>query len=247
MRDEDFEALYRLEDTHWWFAGMRRVADAWVAEALARPRLRILDAGCGVGWNLRHYGLRGHDAFGFDVAPAAIARARRLGLTAIAFGSVTAIPFQSGLFDVVFSFDVLEQLAVDDVPRAFAEMARVLKPGGTLFVRAPAFEWLHSSHDTVIGSVRRYTAPELERMARGAGLERVRTAYANAFLFPVAVATRLLKRIGIGGGSDVRPLPLNRILNPVLREILAGEAVLALKGIRLPIGLSAVCVARKGY
>jgi SAM-dependent methyltransferase len=193
-----------------------------------------------------YYRDHGHDAFGFDIARDAILRARRRNIETIVAGSVTEIPFASGAFDLVFSFDVLEQLPVESVAGAMSEMSRVLRPGGTLFMRAPAFEWLRSSHDTDIQTVRRYTVAELERLMNAAGLERRWSGYANMFLFPVAVATRFLKHFGIGGGCDVRPLPTPlRWLNPVFREILAGELLLTRAGLRLPFGLSAICVARK--
>jgi SAM-dependent methyltransferase len=246
MREADFESLYQLESDFWWFAGMRRITDACVRDVLETGGLRILDAGCGVGYNVVHYRERGHEVFGFDIAPEAVARARRWGLVEIAEASVTEIPFASNSFDVVFSFDVLEQLAVEDAPKAVKEMARVLKPGGTLFVRTPAFQWLRSSHDIALRSVRRYTAAELRDMAAGAGLAARWSAYANMFLLPVAIGTRFLKWFGVGRGSDVRPLPRPLAwLNPVFREILSGEASLVRAGLRLPAGLSAICVARK--
>ncbi|HEX4998522.1 MAG TPA: methyltransferase domain-containing protein [Terriglobia bacterium] len=246
MREEDFESLYQLEENYWWFAAMRRVTGALVGDVLQSGRLRILDAGCGVGYNLLNYQRQGHEVFGFDLAPEALDRARRWGVTEIAEASVTEIPFVSNAFDLVFSFDVLEQLPVAAGSRAVAEMSRVLRPGGTLFIRTPAFEWLRSSHDEELKSVHRFTAAELGGMAEAAGLEVRWSAYANMFLFPVALVTRMLKRVGIGGGSDVRPLPRAlEWINPIFREILASEASLIRRNVRAPLGLSAICVARK--
>lgn len=50
-------------------------------------------------------------------------------------GSLTALPFVSDAFDAVAVAGTLEHIVADD--DAFDEMARVLRPGGLLFVRVP--------------------------------------------------------------------------------------------------------------
>ncbi len=56
-------------------------------------------------------------------------------------GVVERLPFEDGTFDVVFSFAVLEH--VKDPFLGAREMARVLKPGGTLYCQAPFLSPLH--------------------------------------------------------------------------------------------------------
>ena len=72
MRAEDFELLYRLEETYWWFAAMRRITDTIAAPDLARFNLKILDAGCGTGFNLGYYAAGSHDVYGLDIASDAL-------------------------------------------------------------------------------------------------------------------------------------------------------------------------------
>src|SRR5699024_5415713 len=129
------------------------------------------------------------------------------GFSKIAQGSVMEIPFASNSFDLVLSFDVLEQIRVEQVVDALKEMHRVLKPGGHLFTRVPALEWMKSSHDEEIRSFHRFTKNELSGMVVDAGFELRYASYANMLLFPVVVVRRLLKSVGIARGSDVRPLP----------------------------------------
>ena len=127
-----------------------------------------------------------------------------------------------------------------------SEMFRVLKPGGFAFVRTPAFEWLRSSHDADLDTYHRFTVPELSSMLQAAGLEIRLSTYANALLFPVVLLRRGLKHLGIGGGSDVKPLPTALgWVNPLFRTILGLEAPLLRAGVRFPFGLSAIVYARK--
>jgi ubiquinone/menaquinone biosynthesis C-methylase UbiE len=91
--------------------------------------ISILEAGCGTGLLLDR--LRPHvdRAIGVDLSFGMLkkARARRLEVVR---GSVTALPFADASFDLTYSFKVLAH--VQDIKLALAEMARVLKPGGTL-------------------------------------------------------------------------------------------------------------------
>jgi SAM-dependent methyltransferase len=248
MRSEDFELLYNLEESYWWFRAMRRITDSFLSEALRGEGLRMLDAGCGTGFNLGHYSqVHRGDVVGFDITADAIEWVRRRGFLKIAQASVTEIPFASDAFDIVFSFDVLSQIHPEAISTAVTEMHRVLRPGGFLFVRAPAFEWLRSSHDEELSTQHRFNLPELAAVLRGAGFKVRRGAYANTFLFPIAATRRLLKRAGLGHGTDVKPLPAAlKWLDPIFHGILSAEAFVLKSGFGLPFGLSVLAYAEKG-
>ena len=110
-----------------------------VGEARVRPGQRILDLGSGTGYPAllaaQAVGPRGN-VVGLDLADAMLDVARRkakaLGLTNIRFqaGDVSTLPFDAGSFDAVISRFCL--MFLPDVPKAAAEIARVLKPGGYL-------------------------------------------------------------------------------------------------------------------
>ncbi len=247
MRTVDYELLYQLEGHYWWFAAMREITDAVVGGELQKKNLTILDAGCGTGYNLGYYGSTdSRDIYGIDISGDALEWVRKRGFRKIAQGSVTDIPYRSQAFDVVFSFDVMQQLAPDTNEAALREMYRVLKTGGLLFIRVAAFEWLRSSHDEDIQSMHRFTREELASKLRNAGFKVERISYANSLLFPVVVIRRLLKHAGIGGGTDVKPLPRGLgWIDSIFRRILASEAGWLKSGRTFPFGVSIICCARK--
>src|SRR5688572_29281315 len=171
MRQEDFEYLYNLEDRYWWFVAMRQITDVIVSNELRGKSLTILDAGCGTGYNVRHYQEAGHTVFALDIARDAVEGVRKRGFTQVCQASVTEIPYRDESFDVVFSFDVICQIPADANETAIAEMWRALKPGGHLFVRVPAFEWLRSSHDEDLHTMHRFNRDELGEKLRRYGMD----------------------------------------------------------------------------
>jgi SAM-dependent methyltransferase len=250
MTPEEYKYLYELEEHHWWFEGMRRITAALLdGRPPARP-LRILDAGCGTGlmlsW-LRRYGV-GSRVYGVDISSDALRYCSLRGEKLLVQASVAELPLPAGTFDLVVSFDVLDSFPLSEAARPFAELARVLKPGGLLLVRVPAFQFLYSEHDAAVFTVHRYRLAELARCVTGQGLKAEVLTYANTILFPAAALWRWSRRSRREGAqSDVRPLPRTvRWLNPLLARLLFLEAGW-LRHVRrcLPVGLSAIALARK--
>jgi len=92
---------------------------------------RVLDAGCGVGRRLRDARESGAAiALGVDLTPAMLAQAA--GERFVAAADVRALPVPDRAFDVVWCRLVLGHLA--ELEQAYAELARVCAPGGTVLV-----------------------------------------------------------------------------------------------------------------
>jgi SAM-dependent methyltransferase len=253
MQTEDYEYLHALEGNFWWFAGMREITAALLDQALPRSvNRRILDAGCGTGGNLEwleRYAGTG-EVVGIDLVADALKFCRERKCSRLAQASVTQLPFSDSSFDLVTSFDVLIQLPGPVADQdAIGEMYRVLRPGGKLFVRVAAYEWMRSGHDEALATQRRYSLPALQEKLKLAGFRILRATYANSALLPLAAVNRLLlKRVGLTNkGSDVKPLPpALQWVDGILKTALRVEARwLARNQARLPAGLSAICIAEK--
>ena len=243
MNVEEYGRMYDAEEVQWWYAGMRAIslallAEAWPdGEAAAR---RILDAGCGTGNNLVHLRRFGR-TIGVDLSEEALRFCRSHGVT-VARGSVLSLPFAHAAFDAVTSFDVLYHRWVTDDRAAVREVARVLRPGGILLVRLPALAMLWGAHDEAVLSRHRYTKGEVRRLLEEEGLSVERVTYANFLLFPLILARRTLDRLTGRRGSDVSFLPAP--MEWAFRHLLAIEARL-LRRLSLPLGASVFALARK--
>lgn len=239
MDKEQYDVLYRVEERHWWYLGMREITSALLSRWLNRKRpVRILDAGCGTG-GMAKYLARFGTVYGVDVAAEALQGCRRRDLTTVARASVEKLPFASGSFDAVVSFDVLYHRAVVNDVAALAEFNRVLRPGGLVLVRVPAYDWLRGSHDVAVHTRHRYSRGELGDKLSAAGFRPRKLTYVNSLLFPLAAAKRLLEGKKEAHSDLDMPSPAtNRLLLTVLKL----EAAL-LGMISFPWGLSAVGVA----
>jgi arsenite methyltransferase len=117
------------------FAG---VANPWQLGRLS-PGERVLDLGSGAGTDslvaAQMVGERGH-VTGIDMTPAMLAKARaataEMGLSNVEFVEAEAerLPFADESFDVVISNGVID--LIPDKDAVFAELHRVLVPGGRL-------------------------------------------------------------------------------------------------------------------
>lgn len=250
MKSAEYGRMFEAEEAQWWYVGQRAIATALLRRALApigssTPRgqagRRVLDAGCGTGGNLRPLAAFGR-TFGIDLSPEAIDYCRRRGVQAVR-GSVLALPFRNGSFDLATSFDVIYHAWVRDDREAVAEVARVLRPGGLLLVRVPALRLLWGAHDVEVQSRHRYTRGELLRLLTEGGLEPLHASYCNSLLFPLLLVRRTLDRLLGREGSDVGFLPAP--LEWTFRTVLLIEAALVGRGLSFPIGASVVALARK--
>ncbi len=247
MEPAAYTELAALENDHWWYQGMRVITRTLLRPILAyRPNPSILDAGCGTGGNLLHMAAWG-SCSGIDRSRLALDYAWQKAIPRLAQADVQSLPFRAAHFGLVTSYDVLYAQGVKDVSAAFAEMSRVLAPGGYLFFRAPALSWLRGSHDRFVHGVRRFSAEEVRQYALQAGLVPVRITYVNTLLLPLILLTRLAQRLPLfqseQGRTDLKPPP--RWLNAIVRTTLYLEATLLRWGISLPIGVSIICIARK--
>jgi len=114
--------------------GRRYVLDpVMLPRAIAGSPTNALDVGCGEGRFCRMLKSRGVEAVGVDPTPALLAVARARDPRGI-YVKATAerLPFGDAAFDLVVSY--LSLIDIPDVEAAVPEMARVLRPGGSLLI-----------------------------------------------------------------------------------------------------------------
>ena len=140
--DPSFVAYYEQAslsgDTRARFERVRDKVLALIARGGQREsRLKVADIGCGAGTQAALWAELGHEVFGLDVNEALVAIAARraaAGNLPIRFdvGTATALPYGDASMDVCLLPELLEH--VEDWQSCIREAARVLKPGGVLYL-----------------------------------------------------------------------------------------------------------------
>lgn len=199
-------AVQRYWDHHW-----ERVAQGRCLSALHSPNpmvlkvtqrylargARILEGGCGLGQNVWGLERVGYSAWGIDNAQQTMAMVREVepGLKLFC-GDVRALDFPEASFDGYWSLGVIEHFwsGYDEI---LSEMARVLRPGGYLFLTFPAMNpgrkaramrscyptWNAEVEAKLLGRFYQFMLPvdEVERDLRARGFATVEKRFVDGY------------------------------------------------------------------
>jgi SAM-dependent methyltransferase len=168
-----------------------------------KPGDKILDLGCGFGRHAYEAARRGAHVVALDAGKdevegvlgtfAAMVEAGELAEATTKVGVIQGdalhLPFADGTFDRVICSEVLEHIPNDEA--AMAELARVLRPGGTMAITIPRFgpellNWALSDeyHNVPGGHVRIYRRSVVEGRLRKTGLRVNGHHYAHGLHSP---------------------------------------------------------------
>jgi len=242
MRKNLYQDLFELEEKHWWHLSKRKVL-LEIIKDLNLNKFRnpkILEIGCGTGKNLEVLDKFGK-TLGLDISEEAIKFCRKRGLKNVSLGQAEKIPFPKDNFDLVVLLDVLEHT---NDQKTIKEIHRILKSKGFLIVTAPAFPWLWSQWDVVLGHKRRYTLKGLAFILKREGFETKKISYMFSFLVVPAFFVRLIKSKFFKKDyrSDFRLSIL--FLNWIFLQFSNLERLILLKK-GIPFGTSIICLAQK--
>lgn len=178
----------------------------WLFERLPlKGELKVADIGCGDGSLWRRNGERIPTRWSVTLADisSGMLEAARLNLGDLGnrmrfvAADVQALPFEDGEFDVVIAGHMLYH--VGDIPRAIAELRRILKPGGTLYATTMGIRHLREMEELA-----REFQPDMQVL--DPVMERFRLENGEAILrpwFPVCETIRYVDGLRI---TEAEPL-----------------------------------------
>lgn len=176
-----------------------RLTEWGLTHVRIEPNFTILDVGCGGGRTIQRLAALAPagKVYGIDYSKASVATARRTNAALIAdgrvdirSGTVSALPFDDGTFDVVTAVEThyYWPSLIDD----FRGIRRVLKPGGSFVIiaevhRGQRMDWLYAPAMRMLRG--RYLTPDEHRdlLARAGFLDiRVDSDHERGWMTVVA-------------------------------------------------------------
>jgi len=245
MEEYEYEIMYHIESTYWWFRGKQFLIDMLLGRHFKGGKSnRSLDIGAGTGSTLEFLRKFG-PAYGVEFSTVAIHMLRQRGLNSIVRSDAeNPMPFKSDTFSIVTCLDVLEHLGNDS--GLIEEMVRVCKPGGLILITVPALRFLWSRHDEALHHKRRYTKKQLLNQVVSPNCSVIKASYFNAFLFVPIVAVRKLESFWKNdkeAKSDFF-VPIPEWMNRFLYFLYTTE-LKCLRIANFPFGVSIVMIVQK--
>jgi SAM-dependent methyltransferase len=250
-----FEVLSNMQENHFWYIGRHNFLYRAVQGYLPKCGKRIfaIDFGGGAGGWIKYLAKKSPNVFGglatSDSSLIALEYAARILPSSVDRYQIDLMRLQMTCeWDVAFMLDVIEHLP-DDLT-ALKEARDALKPGGLLFITAPAFPQFWSYNDDVANHLRRYRKVDFEALAKNSGLNLLDVRYFMFFLSPLYFLSRL--KIGRKNLSVEQLKALveqqhkipNPLLNKILTKIFSAETPLG-HYLHFPWGTSILGVFKK--
>lgn len=233
--------LAQAESRHWWFRVRNKVV-LWALTKKVKPFNSLLEIGCGTGYVLEGISrawpqieLHGSEYFeeGLEHARKRVPTARFRQLDAIQLDEIDR-------YDVVGAFDVIEHIEQDET--VLRNLARAIRPGGSLVLTVPQHRWLWSQVDDYACHVRRYRRTELIAKVQQAGLQ---VSYTSSFVSLLVPLMWLSRKRASKQHDPMTEFNIPRWLNRTLETVMQFELQLLKMGIRFSVGGSLLLIATK--
>jgi SAM-dependent methyltransferase len=218
---------------------LRRV-ERWLKRLPARGV--ALELGSGTGWMLRAFRERGWQAVGSERAVDVAAAARDAAGVPMFVGDLAAIR-DAPVLDVVIMFHVLEHLA--DPLAALHEVARRVKPGGTLILGIPNIaswqarfagnRWMHLDVPRHLGH---FSPDAIQRALVASGFRTSHVGFQSFEHDPFGWVQSILDRLGFEQGLLVKLLTRSERRSGMLPTLAAGVLAIPLGALGLIAALA---------
>jgi len=235
MDNKTFSRQIKNQKKHWWFQARKNIIDKIISSINLKKKNNILDFGAGSGVNidmLRKYGLVDiHEQNKY--ARAAIKKEKKIK------NLYSTLRIKKKFYDLILLADVIEH--VEQPKKLLKNLKKFLKKDGHILITVPAYQFLFSKKDRVLGHYRRYNKDLLKKELSGFKVENI--SYFNTFLcLPIAILTLLNKFLKRDYIKKVETTP-NFILNKLCYIIFAAEKYF-IKYFNFPFGISIYVLAK---
>lgn len=155
-----------------FFSHLANFYRALIIRLFLKPKT-LLDVGCGTGLLVYYLRKMGVDAYGVDVSNYAVSKAYPSISRCLLSGSILKLPYSKKSFDVVTSFNVLEHLPKEQIPKALAECNRVKIHYCLHKVYTTENRWMEKFHGGDISHISVFPREWWRQLFRKIGLQEI--------------------------------------------------------------------------
>ena len=236
MKNEVYIRHIENQSIHWWFQARKKIIESIIKKKI-RKKIRILDYGSGSGVNITMLSKFGFVSI-YEPHQNTNAYLKLKYKNKNKFEVLSKIKNQK--FDLIILADVLEHIK-DDL-KTINKLSKNLNKNGHILITVPAYKFLFSKKDIILGHYRRYNSKELVRIFKRFSVQKL--SYFNFFLFiPISILILFFKIFRINFINDVEKAP-NHLLNKIMYKIFLGERTI-LSFFDLPFGISIIGLFKK--
>jgi SAM-dependent methyltransferase len=242
--DEANAFCFGVEEHSFWFQHRNQL----IVELVRRfpPAGPIADIGAGNGFVSVGLQRAGFSTIVLEPGRTGAINARSRRLDPVVCATVEDAAFTPHSLAAAGLFDVLEHVEEDE---RFVETLRtLLEPDGRLYLTVPAFDWLWSSEDELVGHHRRYSTRRLSGLLTRHGFAVDYATYAFSPLpLPLfllrALPSLLRRRTTLDARQTAAELQPSPTITAVVTRLLRYEIACVRNGWRIPIGTSCLVAA----
>ncbi len=240
MEESNFELYDVLPEKLWWI-NIRNDMIKKLLRKYLNKKGRILDLGCGTGFNFSSINKFGK-CYGLDISKSALKQAKKFNYKKLYEGNALKTPFKDNVFDAVLCMDLVEHLEED--VELLKEVKRILKPNGICMFTVPAYKFLWSKDDELAHHIRRYTKPQIRKKIKKVGYKILKLSYRYFFIFLPTIMLFTYQKLRKKAKNSLDYGPKKGIANTILKKIGKIENYFLTK-INFPFGVGIIGVIKK--
>ena len=229
MKNEVYLRHIKNYQDHWWFQSRKNIIEKIIKKNAKKKNLKILDFGSGSGVNLYMLSKYGHVSI-FETHKETQRYLKKV-YKGTKFQVINSL--NTHKFDLILMADVLEHIKNDK--KQIELLFKKLKKNGKILLTVPAFKYLFTHKDIILGHYRRYNIREIKEIFKK--FKVLKLTYFNFFLFiPIALSLIFFKILKSNFIDSVEKKP-NYIINLILFIIFNAESKV-INTFNFPFGIS---------
>jgi len=223
-------------EKHWWFQERKKLIENVIKFNLKKKKLKILDFGAGSGVNIQMLAQFGVvDIYEPHKETKIFLKKKYSKKNFLILNSVG-----NKKYDLIILADVLEHVKNDK--NQIKKLSSNLKDNGIILITVPAFQFLFTSKDKILGHFRRYTPSKIKKIF--SNFKIIKLSFFNFFLFfPISIALVFFKILNKNFIDQVEKKP-NEIINFFFYFIFLIESKM-INLVNFPIGISILGIFQK--